>query len=191
MPYAQTVTDLRGVINTFLRQVVGHDRVYYASTNFSKPKQQYFTYRFLTMTPIESAGHVGHDMMDREITYLHYRVAVDFWCYKDSSGASPVSTPMDALMNVRHALSKREVVYNNFTLNKIAYQTSSTISDRTVPLDGAQFEQRSTFTAFFHMVIEQSDLSSDGAIETVNLTETLNEESTEIIQTDTVMEPSP
>jgi hypothetical protein len=184
MAYDVTVSDFENAVWDLFSEVLGHTRIYFARENFVKPDTDFVTIRLSNMNPIERAGYlVGNDAVTAQESYLNYEVSVDVRSFRGQALATCAS--------MRHGLDMKELWHKHLVVNNIGYLRSSTISDVSSILDGEQWEQRYAFTAIFHIVIKQSDAAgSDGAVETVEITETTElADGSTVVQTDTITFP--
>lgn len=191
--YAQTMADFRAAIATWIRYVVGHDRVFYAQTNFTRPKQQYVTYRIVNVTPDELPSYAGFNPdTGREIVDLNHHAVVQIICYKDDLSDPLVPrTPMAVMNDMVHSVNKKEIYYRYFSTENIGHLDSSTITDRSIVIDNNDWEQRAGVLMTFHFVIRDEDegttLTSD--VGRVILEQTVNEGDREVVCDITVDSP--
>ena len=190
--YAQTLSDFRTAISTWIKYEVGHERVFYAQTNFTRPKQQYLTYRIVNITPDEFASYVGYDENGKEIVDLNHHAIVQINCYKDDFSDPVVpNTPQAVLNTLVHGINKKEIYYRYFSTENIGHLDSGVVTDRSIPINNHDWEQRAGVLMTFHFVIrdvdEGTNLTSD--VGEVIISETLNEGSTEVVHTDSITFP--
>lgn len=186
MIYDDTLADFRRAIRNWIIFAAGHDRVFYAMTNFTRPKTQYLTYRIENITPDEFASYNGFDDQGREIVDLNHHVAVSIRCYRDDLSGSVPLTPMSVLNQLVHSINKKEIYYNHFSRNCIGHLDSSTVSDRSIPLDSHEWEQRAMVLLNFHVIIRDVD---EGTTLTSDVNQVIWEQTSDIESTgNTVVE---
>lgn len=188
----------------FVKSVVGHDRVYYAMTNFARPKEQYVTYRPRITNPMDRGSFRRFDSDGNSIYSLNYIIDVEVSCYKefydvnapDPSLIIPI-LPQDVISAIMHRIENKGVAYKYFWQNGAGHHKNSVVEDRPVPLDGVNWEQRSVGTMTFHMIIEDVrtdepfDQDIDGFIQTVIFDSTGHDGSTTITCEDEVVSYPP
>lgn len=159
----------------FIKSVVGHDRVYYAMTNFPRPKEQYVTYRPKIVNPMDRGSFRRFDSNGNSVYSLNYVIDVEVSCYKeflDRTSMIPI-LPQDIVSAIMHRIENKGVAYKYFWQNGAGHFRNSVVDDRPVPLDGVNWEQRAVGTMTFHMIIEDVrsddtfDPDIDGFIQTV------------------------
>lgn len=171
MSYQEAISQFRDGLFDLISEAAGHNRIYPARTNFVKPKQNFITYRIGNINPLEGAGYSYDPDTGVQKSYLNYEVIVNIVAVNPDPYGMPSNTQA-VCGRLRQSLSKKELVYKHLTLNNIGFLRASTISDSSSIDDGAHWEERANFIAYFHVIIEKEDGGgSDGYIETIKGTQ--------------------
>lgn len=139
----------------YIIDTVGHDRVFFASTNHPRPKQQYVTFRPINHDPIDRGFDAGRDSEDNQIWGLNYYVDMEIMVYKEflePESMIPV-LPQDVLSAILHRVENPQIAYHWFNSHRVGHLSNSRITDMPVPLDGVNWEQRSRATMRFHLLV--------------------------------------
>lgn len=167
MSYDASMQGIRLALFNAVKEATGIDKVFFRNTNFPKQSGQHILIHLANTVPLQGAGSVGHDAEGKEITYVHYKVNVDFWCLRDTITEGVAKTPMAVLMGLRHSFDKREFVAKYFSEENVGINQIGSVQDRSISFD-TTFEQRAKMSAIFHIAIEDVDTISDGQILTVS-----------------------
>lgn len=169
---SEAMYDVTVNISNFIKEVVGHDRVFYGNTNFPRPTEQYLTYRVDRVVPMNRGAFIGYNPEGKPVYSLNYKVDVEIYCYKEyiDPTLGYMVLPTDVISTILHRIHNKPILRKHFLDNRIGHLINSSVDDRSIPLDEVNWEQRARALMTFHFVLEDvRDTDEEGGyIETVN-----------------------
>ena len=161
MSYDAAVTKLEDAIYNLITDVTGLPIIFRNASN-QKLTTQYIELYFKQFDEVGWEAEDEFDANFNRLTSKEYEVFVDISCHRGTNTSRVLQT-------ILHSFSTQSEPYYKYFDETIGYLRVSPITRIDIPIDATQWEERSTMTVVFNMMVSVSDIQPVGYVETVEI----------------------